>query len=143
MLPLADELGHHEARLNRLSQPDLVGQHAAAAGERVDGEYRCLQLVRVQVDLGLSHGSHHPRLPVGHLASQLPRHQPLMEAGKGTDHWRWARDELRRDSRQLRHQASYSDTRGPPVKSEFSRADLPPWARSEEGSLRWRQGGCV
>jgi len=52
-LALGPELGQHQARLDGLAEPHLVGQDDAS-GERVAaGEQRRFDLVRIQVDLGV------------------------------------------------------------------------------------------
>ena len=56
-LALGHELRHHDARLDGLPEPDLVGQHAAAAGERLEREGRRLHLVRIEVDPGFGEGA--------------------------------------------------------------------------------------
>jgi hypothetical protein len=60
VLPLGDELADGEARLDRLAEAHLVREHAAAARNGVEREGRGLDLVRVEVDLGLGQGVGHP-----------------------------------------------------------------------------------
>ena len=55
-LPLRHQLGDHHPRFDGLAEAHLVGEDAAAVGDRLEGEGRRLELVRVQVDLGLGEG---------------------------------------------------------------------------------------
>ena len=52
---LGPDLRDHQARLDRLSEPDFVGEDAAAFAETAEGEDDGIDLVRVRID---------PRLPL-------------------------------------------------------------------------------
>ena len=71
--PSASELGDHHARLDGLAQPDLVGEHAAAAGQRLEREGRGLDLVRIEVDPGLGERRGEPLGGAGRSAAPAPR----------------------------------------------------------------------
>jgi hypothetical protein len=79
-LSLGQELGHHDAGLDGLPQSDLVGQHAAAAGERLEGEGGGLDLVGVQVHPRLGEGAGEPFRRPPATERQLLRQQALVKA---------------------------------------------------------------
>ena len=47
---LGHHLGHHETGLDRLAEPHLVGQNAAALGDAPQGEHHRVHLVRIGID---------------------------------------------------------------------------------------------
>src|SRR5262249_56829360 len=82
-------------RLDCFSQADLIRQHAAASGQRVQGESRRLHLMRIEVDAGLAKRRGQPmrstRIGQGQLfgkhALVEPRQAPQAEGAAG-EHWR-------------------------------------------------------
>ena len=56
-LALCPPLREHQPRLDGLAKPDLVGQQHTTRERRLEGEQRRVDLVRVQVDLGIDQGA--------------------------------------------------------------------------------------
>ena len=80
--PLGGELGQDEPRLDRLPQPDLVGEDGAAGGQGRQGEGSRLDLVRVEVDRRVDEGRRQACRAAAAASGQRLCGDPLVETSE-------------------------------------------------------------
>ena len=78
-LALRPPLRQHQPRLDRLAEADLVGQQHAPRERRPEREQRRVDLVRVQIDLGIDQGAGQPVVAVRRAAARQLVGQSLRE----------------------------------------------------------------
>ena len=81
--PLRGQLGEHQAGLDGLAEPHLVGQHRAAGGQRREREGGRLHLVGVQVERGVRQGRREPGRPDAAARGEGLGGDELVEGGEG------------------------------------------------------------
>ena len=81
--PFRGQLGEHQAGLDGLAEPHLVGQHRAAGGQRREREGGCLHLMGVQVQRGVRQGRREPGRPHAAARGEGLGGDELVEGGEG------------------------------------------------------------